>query len=546
MRKILVLVLAMIPFIASAQLTARSLKASNGQNVGFYEFKPAGYSSYTGKYPLLITLHGISERGNGTTELARVLNVGIPKNIYKYGWKMNFSNGSGGRESMVVLAPQLSSAYGSWQNFYIDEMINYAIKYLKVDPNRITLTGLSLGGGGVWKYASAASANAAKLAAIVPVCGTCNMTNASNIASNYIGTWAFHAKDDTRVSYYCSKNAVDAINAANPKKKALLTSYETGGHVIWGRAWDTTHKYQSPNVWEWILKQKKTTTSTAPAVNEAPVANAGSNKSITLPTNSVTLSGSATDDGTIASYAWTKVSGPSYGTITYPTKASTSVTGLVAGTYVYRLTVKDNAGVADTDDVTVTVNTATTINTAPIANAGADISTTSTSVSLKGTATDNGTIAKYYWGQLSGPSTATFSAYTTPSTTVSGLKPGTYVFRFRAYDAEGLGDSDDVTVVVKSSTTTTTTNKAPIAKAGADKTISTTSTSLNGSYSTDDKGIVSYRWVMLDGPAAATFSADKSASTSVSGLRSGLYKFRLRVWDAEGLIDVDDILVTVN
>ena len=65
--------------------------------------------------------------------------------------------------------------------------------------------------------------------------------------------------------------------------------------------------------------------------NKAPVANAGADKTIILPTNSTTLTGTATDsDGTILSYAWLKVSGPSNGTIASPTSASTTINSLVA------------------------------------------------------------------------------------------------------------------------------------------------------------------------------------------------------------------------
>ncbi len=546
MRKILIMAIAMLPFLASAQLTARSLKAANGETVGFYEFKPAGYSTYTGKYPLIISLHGVSERGNGTTDLYKITAVGIPKYIAKRGWTMNFNNGSGKRESFLVLAPQLSSAYGAWQNFYIDEMINYAVKNLKVDPTRIILTGLSLGGGGVWKYATSSSANAAKLAAIMPVCGTCSVVSAANVANNYLATYAFHATNDTRVSYNCSKNAVDAINALNPKKKAILKSYSTGGHVIWDMAWDTTYTYQKPNAWEWMLAQRNTSTtvsSPAPVVNEAPVANAGSNKSITLPTNSTTLSGSGTDDGSISSYAWTKVSGPSSGSISSASSASTSVTSLVAGTYVFRLTVKDNTGLTDTDDVTVTVNSATSVNAAPIAKAGGDKTISTTSVALDGSAsTDDKGINSYRWVQLDGPATATISGATTSKATMSGLKAGLYKFRLRVYDAEGLVGVDDVLITVGASST----NAAPVARAGSDRTVSATYTALDGSASTDDKAIVTYKWVMLSGPAAATFTNDASVKTNVSGLKPGLYKFRLRTWDAEGLLDVDDVLITIK
>jgi lysophospholipase L1-like esterase len=96
--------------------------------------------------------------------------------------------------------------------------------------------------------------------------------------------------------------------------------------------------------------------TTPPPTNSAPTANAGTDRSITLPTSSVTLSGSGTDsDGSITSYAWTKVSGGS-ATITTPSSASTTVTGLSAGSYTFRLTVTDDDGATDTDDMVVVVN----------------------------------------------------------------------------------------------------------------------------------------------------------------------------------------------
>ena len=182
MKKIFVMICLIVPFIASAQLTAKRIRAVNGQYVGFYQHTPSGWSTSTAKYPVIIFLHGIGERGNGTTELYRVKNVAIPKYIDRQTKTMKYYV-NGKWQTFVVVCPQLSASYGSWQNFYVDEMIKYAVNNLKGDPNRIILTGLSLGGGGVWKYASASSANAAKLAAIVPVCGTSAMSNAYNIAS---------------------------------------------------------------------------------------------------------------------------------------------------------------------------------------------------------------------------------------------------------------------------------------------------------------------------------------------------------------------------
>lgn len=91
--------------------------------------------------------------------------------------------------------------------------------------------------------------------------------------------------------------------------------------------------------------------------NVPPAANAGVDQTIMLPLGTVSLTGSGSDsDGTIASYAWSQVSGAS-ATITSPTSQNTTITGLAtAGPKVFRLTVTDNLGATGTDDVTITVN----------------------------------------------------------------------------------------------------------------------------------------------------------------------------------------------
>ena len=111
------------------------------------------------------------------------------------------------------------------------------------------------------------------------------------------------------------------------------------------------------------------------APNVPPVANAGSDLTITLPINSVTLTGSGTDaDGTIAGYTWTKISGPSSYSIVNANSAITGITGLVKGVYKFQLKVTDNNGATGTDVVKVTVNAAA--NIPPVANAGPDQSIT--------------------------------------------------------------------------------------------------------------------------------------------------------------------------
>ena len=94
--------------------------------------------------------------------------------------------------------------------------------------------------------------------------------------------------------------------------------------------------------------------------NLSPIANAGPDQTLTLPTNSTNLDGTASTDpdGTITSYVWAFVSGPS--TIDPSDVANPPLTGLLEGSYVFKLTVTDNDGATDDDEVTIIVSPATT------------------------------------------------------------------------------------------------------------------------------------------------------------------------------------------
>jgi len=282
-----------------------------------------------------------------------------------------------------------------------------------------------------------------------------------------------------------------------------------------------------------------------PAVNQPPTANAGADITLTLPTNSTTLNGSGTDaDGTIASYLWARVSGPATFTLGSPNAATTTLTGLVQGTYIFRLTVTDNSGATGTDNVTIIVNAAP--NQPPTANAGSDITITlpTNSVTLVGSGTDpDGTIASYAWTKASGPAGGTLGSPNAATTTVTGLTQGTYVFTLTVTDNNGATATDNVTVIVNAAA-----NQPPTANAGNNITITlpTNSTTLNGSGADADGTITSYAWIKVSGPATFTIGTPNAATTTLTNLVQGVYVFRLTVTDNNGATDTDDVTVTVN
>ncbi len=280
------------------------------------------------------------------------------------------------------------------------------------------------------------------------------------------------------------------------------------------------------------------------AVNAAPVANAGADKILTLPTNSTNITGSASDaDGSIVSYTWSKVSGP-FATIANPSLPTVTISDLVQGVYVFRLTVVDNSGASGTDDVTITVN-AVAANQAPVANAGADqtISLPVNSTTISGSGSDaDGTVTLYSWTKISGPA-ASLGGATTATLSLSNLVEGTYVFRLRVTDDDGATGTDEVTVTVIPSTV----NQSPVANAGPDQilVLPNDGTTLFGAGSDPDGTVALYAWTKQSGPPAA-MTNQSTPTLTVSGLIEGTYVFRLTVTDDDGSIDTDDVVVTVN
>jgi hypothetical protein len=92
--------------------------------------------------------------------------------------------------------------------------------------------------------------------------------------------------------------------------------------------------------------------------NKPPIANAGPDQVITLPTDSVSLDGNASSDpdGAISSYLWTKISGPSLFNIANSNATQTQVINLVQGVYQFELKVTDAGGLFSKDTVQITVN----------------------------------------------------------------------------------------------------------------------------------------------------------------------------------------------
>jgi hypothetical protein len=181
----------------------------------------------------------------------------------------------------------------------------------------------------------------------------------------------------------------------------------------------------------------------------SPLADAGPDRTLVMPAEATTLTGSGTSPGgSITAYSWSQIGGPSVAFVSGRNTPTAAVEELVQGTYRFRLTVTNNLGLTGYDDITVNVTPAPG---APVVDAGADqlVVLPGSSATVTGTSTDPANSLYFHlWTQLSGPSLAVRSGETTTTMTVSGLVEGTYVFRLRAFSNSGLVGADDVVITV--------------------------------------------------------------------------------------------------
>ncbi|XP_075777260.1 dyslexia-associated protein KIAA0319 homolog isoform X3 [Pelodiscus sinensis] len=285
-------------------------------------------------------------------------------------------------------------------------------------------------------------------------------------------------------------------------------------------------------------------------VDYPPIANTGPNQVITLPQNFIILNGNqSSDDHEIVSYGWS-LSPKSKGKVVAMQGVRTPYLQLSAmqeGDYTFQLTVTDSARQQATAEVTVIVQPEN--NSPPVAVAGPDKELTFPveSTTLDGSKShDDQGIVFYHWENISGPTPVQMENIDKAVATVSGLQVGTYHFLLTVKDSRGLSNTATLSVTVKEEN-----NSPPRAHAGGKHVLvlPNNSITLDGSWSTDDQGIVSYLWIR-DGqsPAAGDVihGSDHEAVLQLTNLVEGLYTFHLKVTDAKGDSAVDTATIEVR
>ena len=211
---------------ARAQQTAEKLL----QETRYLLYLPEDYGKDTvTRWPLVLFLHGSGERGN---DLSRIRNIGLPE-LVEQGKQFPF----------IILSPQAEFAYG-WEPEGVYRFLQSMKEKYRVDNERIYLTGLSLGGFGVWGLAIK---HPEEFAAIVPICGGGDTTEIWRL--RYMPVWCFHGAKDDLVPVEKSLRMVGALQKYNPA--ARITVYPDGNH----NAWSAT--YRNDSLYSWLLAQKR-------------------------------------------------------------------------------------------------------------------------------------------------------------------------------------------------------------------------------------------------------------------------------------------------
>lgn len=191
------------------------------------------------KLPMIVFLHGIGERGESTPETVdKVCVHGIPKYFVKD------PDYKGLR--VITASPQCPDKY-VWNHIlpmlkmWIDEV---AEKY-GADENRISITGLSMGGFGTWDMIGTYPEY---FCCAAPVCGGGGVWLAGD---KFKGKTirVYHSIDDTAVPYNYSVIMTEKAT----KNGAIVdfTTYTDKGHGCWDTAYGET------DLIEWLAGEKK-------------------------------------------------------------------------------------------------------------------------------------------------------------------------------------------------------------------------------------------------------------------------------------------------
>jgi hypothetical protein len=427
-------------------------------------FVPDGYNlpeNAGRQYPLVLFMHGLGEGPNPSDNSTQVTGAGAPV--------LGLVTGAN-RDSFpaFILCPQIVCVQGApnrtewtWGDstsgtpYNTKRIIDLLRNEFRIDANKISATGLSLGAMGTWAQLQ-----------IFPNYYAAGMPMSWNNVISNTGSAAIFAQTSLWVFYgdqdgYRYSNWNDPATDVNATRAAggyvVFSRYPDGTHGTntWGTAGNTRGFY-TQGLMQWLTGQQKGVANTT----QAPFllfATPTTGSTYSTSSTALNLTGTASDamgggaSRTISGLTWTNDrggTGPATGTTSWLANGIV----LQSGVNKVQLLATDNQSTTFNRLLTVTQAGAPT-NQAPVVNAGVDKTVTlPASVSLSGSVTDDGvapgsTTPTAAWTPVSGPGTVTFTPANAATTSAAFSVAGTYVLRLTGSDGV-LSTTDDVNVTV--------------------------------------------------------------------------------------------------
>jgi predicted peptidase len=224
-----------------------------GQSHHFQVFVPISYTPLQ-RWPVILFLHGAGERGDDGLLPTQVgLGAAVRQNAARF--------------PAIIVFPQMApeSLWAGASAQVAIAALDQASREFQIDSDRVYLTGLSMGGFGVWYLAYRYPS---RFAALVPICGfvTPFFTSGRPFTPvvpadsgppfealarqlRRVPTLIVHGEIDGAVPVEQSRQAAAALKAGG----ALVQYLEVPGtnHNVW----DAT--YGSPSLMSWLLAQRR-------------------------------------------------------------------------------------------------------------------------------------------------------------------------------------------------------------------------------------------------------------------------------------------------
>jgi dienelactone hydrolase len=205
-------------------------RTGNFEPLPYLTYLPKGYEQESQRrWPLVLSLHGADERG-------------LPlESLKAYGIPFLCEKGQGG--SFIAICPQCPPRE-SWLAASLNDLLDEVSAKYRVDPDRIYVTGASMGGNGTWNFAQQYPN---RIAAIAPVCGGGDPEDVARLKD--VPVWIFHGEADPVVPFRRARAMFDALSRIGGRVK--ITSYPGVGHESWNAA------YATPDLIPWLLAQRR-------------------------------------------------------------------------------------------------------------------------------------------------------------------------------------------------------------------------------------------------------------------------------------------------